>query len=494
LPSFKAREGVKLGADEIAALVEAYLPKYAWFLKSGYSPHYWQTLFHTMQTDGNLTRFRHLVAGRRGGKTLSAAWEMVYYLLHPEQFHRDAYGREDDRPLNVWVLTRDYPAGLPALLTVRDVLKKAGLEAGVEYKENRGHRWFEFSNGSFLQFKTADEPDSLRGAGLDILWIDEAAFVPNNRAWNVVSPALGDKPGILITTTTPSGKNWFYDEFWSADALADPDVGRVEYWSIDNPHFATKEWNRYKRSYHPLLFKQEFCASFDAMSGKELHGDWLHYYKWDELPRKEGKVELTYFIGVDPAISLAEQNDRFAIACVGVTADHSQAFLIDQWAGRIPFHEQLDKIAEWNSRFRPQMVGVEAVAYQIALSQQAMRLPGFVPIAQIPARGKKWERILTMSPLFRLARVRIRKDHRDFINEWLDYDSKLSNPKDDCLDSVEIALRTAGALLPDSGEEPMFFDEGFKRRSTLEQLMHKEQRGRGRRQESPWDEHLGSDW
>jgi hypothetical protein len=52
-----------------------------------------------------------------------------------------------------------------------------------------------------------------------------------------------------------------------------------------------------------------------------------------------------------------------------------------------------------------------------------------------------------MSPLFRIGKVKIKKDHADFIQEWVDYDSSLRTPKDDCLDSMEIALRTAGALL-----------------------------------------------
>jgi hypothetical protein len=65
------------------------------------------------------------------------------------------------------------------------------------------------------------------------------------------------------------------------------------------------------------------------------------------------------------------------------------------------------------------------------------------------AKGKKWERILAMSPLFRIGKVKIKKDNADFIQEWVDYDSAQQKPKDDCLDSMEIALRTAGALLGD---------------------------------------------
>lgn len=75
------------------------------------------------------------------------------------------------------------------------------------------------------------------------------------------------------------------------------------------------------------------------------------------------------------------------------------------------------------------------------------------PIVPIFAKGKKWERILAMSPLFRIGKVKIKKDHRDFIDEWINYDSTMSRPKDDCLDSVEIALRCAGALLGDYSVE-----------------------------------------
>ena len=471
MPSYKAREGVDLDAPALAALIEPLAAKYAWFLSKQYIPHYWQSLFHTMRSGGELTRFRHLVAGRRGGKTLSAAWETLYYLLHPQQFHLDAHGRESARPLLAWVLTRDYPAGLPALMTFREVLLQAGLEPGVDYKEHKTNRWFEFPNGSFLAFKTADQPDSLRGAGLDLLWLDEAAFIPDSEAYDVVEPALGSHMGLVICTTTPSGKNWYYDKFWGD--LNDPDVGRVEYWSIDNPYFPESEWKRFKRTYHPLMFKQEFCAAFDSMAGKELSGEWLKYYEPYELPKRD---QLNFYMGVDPAISLADTADRFSIAVVAVTKNNEQAYLVDQFAGRIPFAEQLDKIAEYSQEYHPVMIGVEANAYQAALAQQALRLPGMLPIAQLLARGKKSERILSMAPVFRLGRVKIQKSQKDFINEWIDYDSELKNPKDDCLDAVEIALRAAGALLGGMAEEkPRVFEPGEEPAVSLQDLAWRKQ-------------------
>jgi phage terminase large subunit-like protein len=454
MPGFHYSAGITLSADEIGERIAPCATKFAWFMKNGYSPHYWQSLFHSGwkadDPDQGLCRFRHLVAGRRGGKTMSAAWELAYYVLHPEEFHWDAHRVKSSRPLHVWVVTKDFPTGHPALVWFREVLAAAGAEHGHEYRENKGNHWFEFDNGSFVHFRSAEDPESLRGAGNDIIWMDEAAFIPSKRAWEVSRPSLSDRLGQLWTTTTPDGKNWLYKEFWNEQKIQDPKELRVEYRSIDNPAFPQQEWEDLLVSYHPMLFRQEYMAAFDSMAGRELHGDWLKYYHSEDLPRnpETKQLDLDVYFGIDPAISLADDADRFAISVIGVTKDKSQAYLLDLFADRISFPEQIEKIEELAVQWRPMLIGVEAVAYQLALSQQALRIPGFLPIIPMLAPGKKHIRILSMAPLFRTGRIKIQKSHYDFINEWIDYDSTRSNPDDDCLDATEIALRMAGALLP----------------------------------------------
>ena len=188
-------------------------------------------------------------------------------------------------------------------------------------------------------------------------------------------------------------------------------------------------------------------ASFDSMAGKDLAGEWLHYYTNEDLLNDEGKkIPLRTYMGVDPAISLASNADRFVITIIGV-AESNEVFLLDQYAARIPFPEQLLKIEEYYLKYKPELVGIESNAYQAALVQQTERLTSMPPVIPLFAKGKKFERILAMSPLFRIGKVKIKKDHADFIQEWVDYDSSIQKPKDDCLDSMEIALRTAGALL-----------------------------------------------
>lgn len=469
----------------LPTLLSAHPVKYLWFLQQGYRPHIWQSVFHSAQMDGRLTPFRHLVAGRRGGKTLSAAWEVLFYATHPEEFHRDAHDVESSRPLWIWALAKDYKIGRPSLMTFIEVIRKAGLVKDKDYRYNKTEKVFEFYGPgeellSTVEFKSADDPQNLRGAGLDILWIDESAFITSRDAWDVVFPALTDREGLVITTTTPNGKNWFHQEFWSPEALADPRQFRVEYTSIDNPYFPRSMWKYALEHYHPVMFRQEFMAAFDAMAGIALQGDWLKFFV-DGRPDiqtediglaqykgRDDRLGLRLFVGVDPAISLADTADHFAMALIGLTKDNTQAFLLDYYVDRIQFPDQLDKIKEWFLKYRPEVIAVESVAYQQALGQMAARMEGLPPIVPLLSQTKKKnERLLQLGPIFRIGKVRIRKTHARFIDQWVSFDPEKKNNDDDLLDAVEIALSAAGVLLPIAPLSDMFGDD--VRGSSLEE-------------------------
>jgi predicted phage terminase large subunit-like protein len=486
VPNYKASEGLPSEANLIDALSLSGA-KLLWFLRSSYTPHAWQQLFHTMRTEkGRITRFRHLAAGRRGGKTLSAAWECAYYLVHPEEYWKDFHDKESDKPILLWCLTENFSFSQAAYRAFKEVLDQAKLQHGVDYWERKGDRFFEFPDGSIIYFRSADNPNALRGSGLHGLWIDEAAFLRNEEAWITVRPALADKQGFVITTTTPDGKNWFWETFFAPEHLDSPFQGRVEYRSIDNPYFPKDEWEEQMKSMHPLIFRREYMAAFDAMAGKELQYDWLKFYKPDDLPPLK---EMRVYIGVDPAISMAERADKFVLTVVGVKKDNTNAYIIEQFVGKIPFHEQLDKITEFHHKYHPMMIGIESTAYQVALVQQSMRLPGLPNVVPMFAKGKKHERILAMSPSFKVGRVLIHEGMKDFIQEWIDYDPELKNPKDDCLDSAEIAMRTAGILLPGTYEEDVEPEA-----ITLKERLRKHMEDAFGDSDQGFDEFLGTEW
>lgn len=361
------------------------------------------------------------------------------------------------------MLTKDYPTGFAAITTLLEVMAKAGLTKGRDFQYNKTEKRIEFENGSMIQFKTADDPQSLRGAGLDIVWMDEAAFIPNADAWTVTLPALTDKEGLLITTTTPWGKNWFYEEFFTGAALEDLHEFRVQYTSLDNPFLKREVIERFRRRYHPMHFKQEFLASFDAFVGVSLQGEWLKYWvtgnpdvKTGDLSLKHlidpetGRYRLRILMGIDPAISLSDDADHFSMAVIGVTDDNEQVFLLDTFKGRVAFPDQIDLIREWQLKWRPELIGVESNAFQKAIIQQSSRLDTFPGIVPVYAKGQKNDRILSMSPLFKIGKIRIHRRMADFIDQWINFDAAKKNQDDDMLDAVEIALGVAGVLLSEN--------------------------------------------
>jgi predicted phage terminase large subunit-like protein len=503
------------GYDSAASLVMNWQPvvyqvfhqKFYWFASHGYFPHAFQMVFHGAHRDELLTPNRHLVAGRRGGKTLSAAWEVLFYALHPREFHRDMHGVESDRGLWIWVLTKDYPTGFASKQTLLEVMRQAGLKKGADYVENKTERRIEFpATGTLIQFKTAEDPQSLRGAGLDLLWMDEAAFITDSEAYDVVSPALADKDGGVITTTTPHGKNWLWEEFFDGEALKDPREFRVQYTSIDNPYFKRSVWERYRRRYHPILFKQEFLASFEALHGVALQGEWLHYWtagradpqsnlvSIQDLKGEDGRYNLDIYLGVDPAISLSDRADQFAMAVIGITKDRTMGFVLDIYLGRIEFPDQLDLIQTWMLKWRPTYIGIEANAYQKALVQQASRLDGFPNIIPIMSKGKKNERILTMSPVFKTGKIRIHHSQNKFIDQWVGFDPEKKNQHDDLLDAVEIALGVAGILLPLAPHEMIVEDlDRPVDHSDLAALVKAQIRDQLDEQ-GPFDPEMGTEW
>jgi hypothetical protein len=62
------------------------------------------------------------------------------------------------------------------------------------------------------------------------------------------------------------------------------------------------------------------------------------------------------------------------------------------------------------------------------------------PIVPIISQTKKNDRLMQMGPVFRIGKVRIRKTHARFIDQWVSFDHEVKNNDDDLLDAVEIAL------------------------------------------------------
>lgn len=72
-----------------------------------------------------------------------------------------------------------------------------------------------FYNGSFIKFRSADSGDNLRGATLDFVYIDEAAYMKLDFINEVLLPMVTRTKGRVVASSTFNGPNWFFD--WYKD-------------------------------------------------------------------------------------------------------------------------------------------------------------------------------------------------------------------------------------------------------------------------------------
>lgn len=77
---------------------------------------------------------------------------------------------------------------------------------------NRNEMRMELSNGTTILWRSADNPDSLRGPNLGWVWADEAALLPE-QVWDILIGRLRLAPGRGWVTTTPKGFGWLYRVF-----------------------------------------------------------------------------------------------------------------------------------------------------------------------------------------------------------------------------------------------------------------------------------------
>ena len=84
-------------------------------------------------------------------------------------------------------------------------------DTGIKISESE--RRIDYFNGGMVAVRSTHYPDNLRGEGLDIAILDEAAFM-EGRVWSeVVRPMLVTTRGQAVFLSTPFGRNWFYALF-----------------------------------------------------------------------------------------------------------------------------------------------------------------------------------------------------------------------------------------------------------------------------------------
>lgn len=187
----------------------AELPLYE---KIGWTPHSGQR-----KVICSICRNRVVSAGRRFGKSEIGGHKLVTEALNTRlvKSELDDLGKRRE----FWIVGPSYTDSEKEFRVMWDRLSKMGLrdyfdKPGSYNNPEQGQMVLSLWGGRFLvQAKSEKHPDSLVGEGLSGAILAEAAKL-KERTWNkLVRPTLADFGGWSLMTSTPEGKNWFY-ELW----------------------------------------------------------------------------------------------------------------------------------------------------------------------------------------------------------------------------------------------------------------------------------------
>jgi len=299
-------------------------------------------------------RFRVLACGRRAGKTVLG----TVLCLQTAGISGRA-----------WWVAPTFPVASIGWRAIKDLARRL---PGTEVRESE--RRITLASGGEVQVKSADNPDSLRGEGLDLVVIDEAAFVKEEAWTQALRPALSDRQGKALFISTPKGRNYFH-RLWDT-AKDKPDWSAFRFPTSANPNIAPEEIEAAKKLLPALIFAQEYEALFTEQIGAMAKREWFgfrdepiptwraeHVRYWDLAASPEGD----YSVGTK--------------ACLF----NGKIIVEDVVRGRWAWPELRQKIARVAIADGARVaVGIEAAAFQLAAVQDVRSLP---ELANIEIRG-----------------------------------------------------------------------------------------------------------
>lgn len=227
----------------------------------------------------NSARFKVVACGRRWGKTTLALAKVKAYL------------QRTDKARQIWWVAPTYGMSFEPWMALKATFQDV---EGVYKNETR--RLIVHPNGSSIMMKSADNPDRLRGSGLDYLVLDEAAFIPRYVWQAILRPSLSDKRGKALLISTPRGRNWFYRVFQlGLDPLA-PEWKAWQAPTIQNPLISQSEIGDVQRQLPDHIFRQEYLAEFLESGGTVFRN--VSSVLSESVP-SEPKPNKRYVMGVD---------------------------------------------------------------------------------------------------------------------------------------------------------------------------------------------------
>lgn len=279
-------------------------------------------------------RFKVVACGRRWGKT-----ELGKTLLLEQTMGANARG---------WWLA---PTHQMASQVWRDLKATVRNAPGIMISETE--RRIDIPSGGMIAVRSAHIPDSLRGEGLDLAILDEAAFM-EARVWpQIIHPMLVTSRGQAVFLSTPFGRNWFWDLYRRGRDPQRPEWQSFHFPTADNPFISTEELENVRRLNAEHVWRTEYEAQFSDNSGQVFRGIRQAVHHAAPSQPQPGR---RYVAGVDWA------RDVDYTVIVMMDAEGRQIVDIDRF-NQIGWGLQRGRLRAMAERWAPQVIWAESNSF-----------------------------------------------------------------------------------------------------------------------------------
>ena len=195
-------------------------------------------------------RFRVLISGRRFGKTYLCITEMMKYATKPMQ--------------NIWYVAPTFKmakeicwSNLKIILNEFNWIEDIN-ETNLTIRIKKSN--------SVISLKSADQPDALRGTGINFLILDEFADIDKRTWFEVLRASVADTLGDVLFTGTPRGYgNWSYEMYLKGKQ--DPEWESFQFTTLDGGMVDKQELEQARLDLDVRTFRQEFEGTFENYAG-----------------------------------------------------------------------------------------------------------------------------------------------------------------------------------------------------------------------------------
>jgi len=367
-------------------------------------------------------RFKVLSAGRRWGKTRLGVNECL-----------DAASKGG----RAWWVSPSYKTSEVGWRPLRQIARKIP-NAEVRLVD----RMVTLPGGGFVAVRSADNPDSLRGEGLDFVVMDECAFMQKEAWTEAIRPALSDRLGKALFISTPKGRNWFWENYQRG-------INGEEGWAawtfptVNNPYIAASEVEAARRDLPEIIYRQEYLAEFVDDQG----GVFRRVQEAATLQPSEPQAGRQYVAGVDVASSI-----DFTVVSV-LDAESKEMVYLDRF-NRVDYPVLIDRLESVYHRYHLTSMVVESNSIgRPVIDELVSRGLAIIPFTTTSAT--KQSIIQGLQASFENAQIKIVNDPV-LVGELLSFESK-RNPSggfsysapagmhDDCVMSLAFAWNAISA-------------------------------------------------